>query len=234
MTPLPQAVRQLGLPLPAACGFAEQDFVAAPSNASALAWLGADWPQNRLVLWGGPGTGKTHLLHLWAARHGGAVWQGAALRGWPQPFADLALDDAEAAPEEALLHVLNAAAEAGRRVLLATRVAPRAWRMRLPDLASRVRAAPAVEIGAPGDDLLRLLLTRLLSDRQLRLPPDLAEWLLARLPRHPAALRDAVARLDRAALAAGGRITRPLAASVLAGMAAEAGGHEDSSPKDAG
>jgi hypothetical protein len=44
----------------------------------------------------------------------------------------------------------------------------------------------------------------------------LQEWLLARLPRHPAALREAAARLDRQALAAGGRVTRAMAAALLA------------------
>jgi hypothetical protein len=51
----------------------------------------------------------------------------------------------------------------------------------------------------------------------LRVAPDLQAWLLARLPREAAALAEAVARLDRAALAAGGPVTRALARSALAG-----------------
>jgi hypothetical protein len=52
------------------------------------------------------------------------------------------------------------------------------------------------------------------------------------LPRHPAALREAAARLDRAALAQGRGVTRALAAEVLAtcrddepGLEAEATPH---------
>jgi chromosomal replication initiation ATPase DnaA len=46
------------------------------------------------------------------------------------------------------------------------------------------------------------------------------EFLLAHLPRTPAALQEAAARLDRAALASGGRVTRALAAAVVDEMAA--------------
>jgi hypothetical protein len=41
------------------------------------------------------------------------------------------------------------------------------------------------------------------------------EFLLRRLPRTPWALREAASMLDRLALAAGGRITRALAANVI-------------------
>ena len=44
----------------------------------------------------------------------------------------------------------------------------------------------------------------------------LQDWLLARLPREAAAMAEAAARLDRAALAAGGRVTRALARAALA------------------
>ena len=103
------------------------------------------------------------------ARH---CWPAPALHGLPElPAAGVALDDADAvADERALLHLLNAAGEAGLPVLLAARAPPARWAARLPDLASRLRAMTAVEIGAPEDALLRALLARLLADRQLRLP----------------------------------------------------------------
>ena len=55
-----------------------------------------------------------------------------------------------------------------------------------------------------------------LAERQLAVPQTVQEWLLLRLPRSPAALREAVARLDRTSLASGSAITRSLAARVLA------------------
>jgi hypothetical protein len=50
-------------------------------------------------------------------------------------------------------------------------------------------------------------------------PQTVQDWLLLRLPRHPAALREAAARLDRAALAAGGGVTRGLAEPIALAIA---------------
>jgi chromosomal replication initiation ATPase DnaA len=219
---------QLPLPFIHQPTYAAADFLAAPSNEAARTWLDrtADWPDRRLALWGEAGCGKTHLLRLWAGRRGAMLLAGPALHGLPALPASggVAVDDAEAiADEAALLHLLNAAREAGLPVLLAARTPPARWAVRLPDLASRIRAVTAVEVGTPEESLLRALLLRLLADRQLAVRPELQDWLLLRLPRSPAALREAVARLDQAALAAGGGVTRPIAAGVLAAMGAAEG-----------
>jgi len=214
--------RQLALPFPFAPHYRAEEFMEAASNAEALRWLchTAAWPGARLALWGPAGCGKTHLLHIWAARHRAELLAGPLLAAAP-PAAAVAVDDADTAPERPLLHLLNAAAEAGLPVLLAGRAAPARWHVALPDLASRLRAATAVQIGPAEDDLLRSLLARLLADRQLAVPEPLQDWLRLRLPRSQGAIREAVARLDRAALAGGGRITRALAQAVVAGFQRE-------------
>lgn len=214
-----QAPRQLPLPFRHAPEYAAPDFLAAPSNEAALAWLAQtpDWPERRLLLWGDAGCGKTHLLHIWTQRTGAALIAGPDLRGLvtPPPYG-LAVDDASLVPDErALLHLLNACRDAGVPVLMAAATPPARWATRLPDLASRLRATTAIGIAPPDDDLLHPLLLRLLADRQLIVAPAVQEWLLRRLPRTPAAIRAAVATLDKAALAAGRPITRPLAAETL-------------------
>lgn len=215
------APRQLMLPFAHQPGFAAEDFLAGACNEAALTWIGRtpDWPDGRLLLWGEAGCGKTHLLHIWAARAHATLVSGTSLRGLPAlPRAGgTAVDDVDLTVEEtALFHLLNAAREARQPVLLAARTPPARWDIRLPDLASRLRAITAIEIRPPGDGLLQALLARLLADRQLQLPQALQDWLLRRLPRTPAVLREAVARLDTA----GGRIDRSLAVEVLADLIA--------------
>ena len=214
--------RQLALPFAHEAHF-DDDFLAGEANAAALAWVArGGWPSGRLALWGEAGSGKTHLLHLWARREGAVLLDGAAVRGPFEALAagagGLAVDDADLAGEETLLHLLNAAAEAGRPVLLAARPAPARWGTGLADLRSRLRAASAVGLGAPDDALLRALLARLLAERQLVVAEGVQDWLLARLPRTGAARREAAARLDRASLGQRRGVTRALAARVLPGM----------------
>jgi chromosomal replication initiation ATPase DnaA len=219
-----RATGQLPLPIFRGPCFAEVDFCEAPSNADACIWLRrtADWPNHRLALWGEAGRGKTHLLHIWAARTGAARWTGASLTDVPDlPPAGIALDDADASRDEtALFHLLNAAGEAGVPILLAARMAPSRWPVRLPDLASRLRAIAAVEIGPPEETLLRALLVRQLAERQLRPPEAVQEWMLRWLPRSAAILREAVARLDAASLERRRNITVPFATDVLADLLA--------------
>ncbi len=231
------AIRQLALPFVHAPRLTEAEFLPSAGTRAALAWLSAEWPGQRLALWGAPGSGKTHLLHIWATRAGAALVSGAAIRseaasGAVCPPGPLAIDDADLASETGLLHLLNAAQEARHRVLLAARTPPARWPTALPDLASRLRAITAVPLGAADDAFLRTLLSHLLADRQLPVAAPVQDWLLAVLPRDPAALREAAARLDRAGLAAGRGITRALAARTLRSLICETSGVEtaDTSP----
>ena len=223
-------LRQLPLPFQQGREFAPGNFHEAASNTDALAWLSRtpDWPDLRLALWGPAGCGKTHLLHSWARRRDAVVWRAAELSGLPDlpTSGGIALDDAgTVADETALFHLLNAASEAGLPVLLASRAPPSLWPLELPDLASRVRAINAVEIGPPDDALLQVLLARLLAERQLRLPEPVHNWLLRRLPRTQPDLAEAVARLDAISLQLRRDITVPLARDVLGDVVGVASGH---------
>jgi len=204
---------QLPLPFTPRPDYSALPFITHPGAADAQAWLTrADWP--RLALWGDAGAGKTHLLHHWGAGRA-TVIAGPEL-AWPAPPGLLAIDDADRAPVLALLHTLNAAAESGWPVLLAAREPPGRWPVTLPDLHSRLLATIAVRLLAPDDDARARLFRRLLDDRQVLVSFALQAWLLTRLPRDPAALRIAAARLDHVALAAQRAPTRAMAAAALA------------------
>ncbi|HJM52236.1 MAG TPA: DNA replication protein [Alphaproteobacteria bacterium] len=200
-----------------------EDFLLAASNAEAVSWLDRwpDWPGRALALHGPPGSGKSHLVHVWQAATGAklltpealaAANGGLALAAVPA----LALDDADrAGPEEALLHLYNNIVEAGGSLLLTGRTPPARWPLALADLRSRLRALPAVAVLPPDDALLAALLVKLFADRQLRVATDLVHYLVGRLERSPDAARRAVAALDAGALAKGREITVPLAREVL-------------------
>ncbi len=224
-------LRQLALPFAHHPRFERADFLAAASNEAALAWLGpgghAGWPSRRLALCGEAGSGKTHLLHVWAREHDALLLPGTALRDldalfrMPGGWGGIAVDDADASPDEpALLHLLNAAHESGLPVLLTARAAPSRWPVALPDLSSRLRATHSVALGRPDAALLRILLMRLLVERQLGVTQGVIDWLMPRLPRTAGAMREAAHRLDEATLASGRGVTRSLAASVLAELLA--------------
>ena len=214
--------RQLVLDLPHRPALGREDFLVAPCNAAAVAWidLWPAWPAPALVLCGPPGAGKSHLAAVWQARTGARALSPRALpAAMDDDFAGsphVVLEDAAAPGDEpALLHFYNTIAERGGSLMLTAAAPPSRWRLRLADLASRLRAAPVAEIGRPDDALLGGILVKLFADRQMAIDPDVVAFLLLRMERSFAAARALVARLDAAALAERRTITVPLARAVL-------------------
>ncbi len=97
---------QLALPLPYVPALRAADFLPHDGARLALDMIAGQtpWPQHRLVLWGGPGAGKTHLLHVWAGDNRASIVAGPALLEPFWPEGPVAIDDADRVPsEEALL-----------------------------------------------------------------------------------------------------------------------------------
>jgi chromosomal replication initiation ATPase DnaA len=213
---------QFAFEFPHRPAFGADDFLVAPSNEAAVAFLDRwpGWPSSSLVLHGPPGCGKTHLAHVWQARSGAALRTAVALR--PDAVPDLAahpaivIDDAERADERPLLHLVNLVAERRGHLLLTAAAPPARWTTALPDLRSRLVAMPAIAVLAPDDALIGAVLLKLFADRQLEVGEDVVVFLLRHMERSFAAARRVVAALDHAALVARRRITVPLAREVLA------------------
>ena len=73
----------------------------------------------------------------------------------------------------------------------------------------------AVEVRQPEDMLLRVVLLRLLAERQIVVAPAIVDWLLPRLPRTAATMLEVARRLDHATLATGRAVTRAMAVGEL-------------------
>jgi len=213
---------QLVLELPVEERFLREEFLPAPANRQALAMVDQwpDWPGRLLLIVGPEGSGKTHLSAIFAQRSGAIALSPTQLPSVPElaelRATALLLDDADrVADETALFHLLNFAGECGAYLLLTARRAPREDNVRLPDLLSRLRRAPMLELGGPDDALLRAALEKLFRDRQLAVEPGLVDYIALRLERSLGAARAFVRDLDRESLARGRRVTRALAAELL-------------------
>ncbi|KJS39278.1 MAG: DNA replication protein, partial [Rhodospirillaceae bacterium BRH_c57] len=66
------------LPLGHRSALGREDFLVAPGNEEAVAWLDRwpDWPSPALLLHGPPGCGKSHLAQVFAATSGARVITG--------------------------------------------------------------------------------------------------------------------------------------------------------------
>ena len=213
---------QMPLDLASAPTYAAADFLIAESNRAAVSRLEhwVDWPGFAHALAGPEGSGKTHLAHLFAARRSASLVAGTALTVAMVPQlaeaqAVIVEDGDRGVDDQALFHLFNLLREGSRTLLLTGREPPARWPVTLPDLKSRLATIPVVTIGAPDEALLAALMVKLFSDRQIRIGPDVPAYVLPRLERSFAAVRNAVAVLDRAALAERRPITVPLAREAL-------------------
>jgi chromosomal replication initiation ATPase DnaA len=218
------APRQLVLDLAHRQALGEEDFLVSRSNAAAVElidrWPG--WPHPAFVVTGPAGAGKSHLANVWRLRSAGQLITAADLGDAAVAAlldrSALVVEDLDRGigDEKAVFHLLNRARESKLSVLLTSRSAPGDLAVHVPDLRSRLRALPVVELHAPDEALLKAVLVKLFCDRQLDVEPAVIEYLSLRMERSMEAASRVVAAIDRVALAMHRKVTRPLAAEVLA------------------
>ncbi|MBN8839608.1 MAG: chromosomal replication initiator DnaA [Sphingomonadales bacterium] len=195
---------QIALPLEWPADPRDEEFLVTPSNARAAHTLehwGA-WPVMTALLTGPRKSGRSLIARIFASKSGGTI-----------------IDDAEKRPETELFHAWNEAQAHRRPLLIVADAAPPEWRIRLPDLRSRLAASPIAEIGAPDDQLMRALLERQFIRRGLDARPDLIDWLVARIERSHIAVIRTVDALDQEVLERRKRLSIPLARTTLAAAA---------------
>ena len=218
-------IRQLTFDLPGVARLTRNDFCVSPSNLLALTAIDrwSDWPNQKMLLIGPKGTGKSHLAQIWAATADAVLVSAdhlaqqdiAALGAMPA----VAVEDVDRlagipAGEAALFHLHNLLSAKGA-LLMTALSPPRDWGLHLPDLASRMQATAQTRLDPPDDALLGAVLAKLFDDRQLTVPANLIPYLVVRMDRSIAAARVLVDAIDAHALAQHRPITRSLVGEIL-------------------
>lgn len=191
------------MPLPLEWPVADRDEDFLVSEANRLAYTHftrwSAWPVMATLLTGPRKSGRSLLGRIFVRKTGGRLF-----------------DQVEDHDEETLFHAWNDAQARRRPLVLIGDRPPPAWNIRLPDLASRLAATPHVTIEEPDDLLISGLIGKLLGDRGIAAPPELADFLVPRIERSYVAVQNVVDTLDSEALAGGRRLTMPAARQALA------------------
>ncbi len=215
-------------------GASMANYVPGPNVAACrsveLALAGAG--EQVIYLWGGRGTGKSHLLEAAcrASRRRGAtvayvpLAQVSGLR--PQLLDGLerlplvCIDDMERAAgrrawEEQLFHLFNRSMGSDTRLLITGLAPPAELGLQLADLVSRLSASLVFQLRALGESGRVSAMQRRAEDRGFVLPEEVARYLIRRQPRDIRSLLVLVEQLDRASLAAQRRVTIPFVKEVI-------------------
>ncbi len=198
---------QLPLPLRIEPSLGREDFIVAPGNAEAVRFIDSfpNWPAPAAALYGPAGSGKSHLVSVWARAAGARVVEAAALDGrfvrTLGAETAVAVENVDSAGTAARDDALFALINRHTPLLLTGREPPQSWPVSLPDLSSRFKALLAFALWSPDDALLEALARKLFADRQLKVPDAVVVRMVVSLERAPGAIRDFVARADAKALA---------------------------------
>ena len=192
---------QIALPLDWPVADKDEDFLLSDANRTPFEHLKrwAIWPVPVTLLTGPRKSGRSLLGRIFVRKTGGRLF-----------------DDAERHDEETLFHAWNDALARRRPLLIIADLPPPGWDVRLPDLRSRLAATPHVEILDPDEDLLRHLIVKLLADRGVIVPEDVADFVVPRIERSYVAVQQAVDAIDRAMMSYNRTMSVALARRVLA------------------
>ena len=172
-----------------------------------------------LVLHGAHGSGKTHLAHLWQKLKKACFLELASMAETIKTIrcstAIIIEDINKIRAEEWLLHCYNYAKENSKPLLMTSSVAPNKLNYKLKDLESRILAAISAKLADPNEELLRIMLVKLFTDRQLHIDIKTINYILNNVERSFKKLSDVVSVIDNELTNTSGGVTIPFVRSII-------------------
>ena len=213
MSNMMNKVEQSIFTFPARAYMRDDNFVVSSCNEAAFKAVESwpNWLYFALYLYGPTGCGKSHLATLFAQKvmakknnpYAVKIIKSEKIkRCSPEKMLSesqcLIVDNLkENVDNEALFHLYNYYRDNGGNILFLAEKAPKHINFKLPDLSSRMRAIPSIEIGAPNDEMLQILLFKLFDDRQIKVAPEVLKYALNNMTRSFEYAQKLVAEADR-------------------------------------
>ena len=195
----PPSSSQIPLDLAPRAEFTFARFLTSKDNAALVEHLKIpeQWPAPILLLIGEEGVGKTHLGTAFAAE------------GQRYDF----IDEAHEVDEAQLFKMMNRALTGEcDALLLAAPTPPTSWNTRLPDLRSRLKNTPTMQISAPDDSVLEGITRQLFQGFGRDVSRDVVLYIVSRTARTVPALQTIVQNLETQAQSDKADVTKAYAA----------------------
>ena len=158
------------------------DFIVAYSNLEAYRAITTNitWPQNRLLIIGENGSGKTHLTKIWQQKHCAQYINLPTNFNMYSNTTCFILENIEHYHELDILRAINLAFENNYKLLLTCSYYNHFW---LQDLKSRLNATYKVLIKNPDEYLTQILVSKMLHDKQIKVNKEILEYVAFRIKR---------------------------------------------------
>ena len=117
--------------------------------------------------------------------------------------------------EQDLFHIINIMKENDKKLLMTSRKPISEIDLNLEDLKSRLNSILEAKIKEPDDELMRLILVKIFNDKQLKINPNVIDFLVSRLERSYESINFFIEKIDKFSLEKGKKITISLINDLL-------------------
>ena len=182
--------KQLIFNFPFKKNYLKQDFYVSKNNFNAFKLIESwpNWPSRLVNIFGPKGCGKTHLINILKSK----------IQSILIPSKDVAadtltkykikecliIDDFNNNIEEKILYsIINMASQDNKYLIINSTVSLKEFEVELKDLKSRLKSFLDIGIDLPTDDLLKVILTKNFSDKQIQISPKNIDYILKNIER---------------------------------------------------
>ena len=214
---------QLIFKFPFSKKYYEQDFFVSSNNFSAYKLIDSwpNWSGKWLNIFGESGSGKTHLSKILEKKIKKTKMINAEnidnkTIEYLSSLDCLIIENFKKNIDENLLYsILNQSKQLDNFLLINSRISIKNYDLKLIDLKSRLNSFVFIGIDLPNDDLLKVVITKSLSDKQIRIGPKLSDYIINNIERSYEKMFKFIKDLDYLSLSSGKSININLIKKVL-------------------
>ncbi|WP_353477747.1 DnaA ATPase domain-containing protein [Wolbachia pipientis] len=191
-----------------------QNFIVLEENKHMYNSVISDLSWKCLILFGPKCSGKTHLANVWQSINNAHFINVSNFISEIRYSDAFILEDIQNIQDEAmLLHCYNYMKENNKRLLITSSALPKRLNFKLKDLSSRILSTASVKIPPASEELLRIMLVKRFSDKQLKVDLKVVNYILARIERSFCSINKIVEKIDDKSM--GSSVTIPFVSALL-------------------
>ena len=214
---------QLVFKFPFSKKYYEQDFFVSSNNFSAYKLIESwpTWPGKWLNIFGATGSGKTHLAKILEKK----INKIRAIDA--KKINDNIINDLNKLDcliiesfnndidEKLLYSILNQSKQLENYILINSSLSIKNTKFKLKDLKSRINSFLFIGIELPTDDLLKVIISKTLSDKQININPKISDYIINNVERSYEKMFKFLKDVDELSLSTGKSININLIKKVL-------------------